>query len=193
MLHLLTCKLNIEGTLRLRTYGVLGKVCLEVPGFEPRPSDSQPDVMTQLRDLRHLTENKDPRWWVQSLATHASNFSTPACKKNQQMRSQSGWYYSAVTINFHGRTLIKVLVAHQHCLSLYCTRFLLLWSFLCYITLKEGHKKLSKRRSKGRSSSPMLSLYMYHSHKCFSVFPTNMTLPDSISNSLRLTICSFVM
>jgi len=81
MLHLLTCKLNIEGTLRLRTYGVLGKVCLEVPGFEPRPSDSQPDIMTQLRDLRHLTENKDPRWWVQSLATHASNFSTPACKK----------------------------------------------------------------------------------------------------------------
>jgi len=29
-----------------------------------------------------------------------------------------------VAINFNGGTLIKVLVAHQHCLSLYCTRLL---------------------------------------------------------------------
>jgi len=33
---------------------------------------------------RHLAESKDLRLWVQSLATHASNFSTPDCKKNQQ-------------------------------------------------------------------------------------------------------------
>jgi len=30
-------------------------------------------------------------------------------------------------INFYGGTLIKVLVAHQHRLSLYCTRLLLLY------------------------------------------------------------------
>jgi len=47
-----------------------------------------------------------------------------------------------VTINFYGGALIKVLVVHQHCLSLYCTRLLLLlphslWRYnLCSIKKK---------------------------------------------------------
>jgi len=35
---------------------------------------------------RHLTENKDPRLWVQSPAAHASSFLTPDCKKINSVR-----------------------------------------------------------------------------------------------------------
>jgi len=63
--------------------------------------------------------------WVQSPATHASNFSTPDCKKiNKPL-----WIRVLVIFSDHKLIWwdsIKVLIAHQRSLSLYCTRLLLL-------------------------------------------------------------------
>jgi len=75
----------------------------------------------------HLNENEDLRLWVQSPAAHASNFSTPDCK----IINKSLSVRVIVICSDHKllcSTLIKVLIAHQHCLSLYCTRLLSFWA-----------------------------------------------------------------
>jgi len=88
---------------------------------------------------------------VQSPTSHPSNFSTPVLQKKSTRLS-----VRVIVIcsdhKFYAGTLIKVLVARQHCLSLYCTRLLLL-SRIFFIRLWNFYP-LSPHKS-------MLKLFFY--------------------------------
>jgi len=86
-----------------------------------------------LRGHCHQTENKDLRLWIQSQAMVAI-FLTPDCKKYQQgtfSQGKGNLYWPYVYVG----TLINVLIAHQHRISLYCKSF--------------GIVKISKRKKVG--------------------------------------------